>query len=68
MSISPCVDRLIGIADNEKIAVFARKHACNGILLGADILEFINQNVLHPLLPFVQNVRKVLQDIGSKVN
>ena len=47
--------------------MLGRKNLGNAVLLFRDILEFINHNILHPLLPLFTHVRKVFQYVGCKI-
>ena len=68
VSITPCVNGLIGIADNEKIFMFSRQHLCDEILSGTHILEFIDHHVLHPFLPLMKHFWKFSQNVGCEIN
>jgi len=65
---SPGIDRLVRIADDEQVLMLPRKNLRDRVLPKAYVLELVDHHVFHAVLPFRADVRKVLQDIGRKID
>ena len=60
---APCIDGLVGVADDEQVLVVACEHFHQAILQLIDILELINHDVFEPPLPFLTDVRMLAEDV-----
>ena len=63
---TPGVDRLVGIADDEKIFVIIAEHHHEVILQLVDILKLVDHDIFQPLLPFLTDRRIVLENVERK--
>ena len=60
---APSVDGLIGIADDEQVAMIAGKHLHELVLKPIDVLELVDHDVFEPFLPFETQVLAPTEDL-----
>ena len=53
---APCVDGLVGVADNEQIFVIVAQHLHQGVLRRVNVLKFVDHDVFQPLLPLEADI------------
>jgi hypothetical protein len=59
---APFVDRLVGVADGEDVAVRPRQPLQQRVLGGVGVLKFVHQHVLVALLVFLQHVGPFVEE------
>ena len=65
---APGVDRLIRVSDNEEVSMQTGKRFCNAVLLCGDILEFIYHDIFAAVLPFVPDIRIMVENIAGEID
>ena len=65
---TPSVDGLIGIADDEQVAMIASEHLHELVLKPIDVLELVDHDIFEPFLPFEAQVLSAAEDLEREDN
>ena len=60
---APCVDRLVGVADDEQVLVILAQHLHQRVLRRVNVLKFVDHDVFQPLLPLEADILMRAEDV-----